>query len=87
MTKRQANIYKSIQEGCRDAETFFLNSTADEFKRELREQLYLFRKSELTTISQISYLFHLDEQLWELDDITAKEYDELHSLDFSDIES
>lgn len=87
MTKRQANIYKAIKEGCRDAETFFLNSTANEFKKELRQQLYLFKKSELTTISQISYLFHLDEQLWELDDITGEEYDELHSLDFSDIES
>jgi hypothetical protein len=87
MTKRQANIYKAIKEGCRDAETFFLNSTANEFKRELRQQLYLFKKSELTTISQISYLFHLDEKLWELDDITGEEYDELHSLNFSDIES
>ena len=87
MTKRQANIYKAIKEGCRDAETFFLNSSADEFKRELRQQLYLFKKSELTTISQLSYLFHLDEQLWELEDITAEEYDELHSLDFSDIQS
>lgn len=87
MTKRQANIYKAIKEGCRDAETFIVNSTPTEFVRELRQQLYLFKKSELTTISQISYLFHLDEHLWELDEITAEEYDELHSLNFSDIES
>ena len=87
MTKRQANIYQAIKEGCRDAETFFLNSTTVEYKRELRQQLYLFKKSELTTISQISYLFHLDEQLWELEDITAEEYEELHSLDFSDLGS
>lgn len=86
MTKRQANIYKAIKEGCRDAQTFWLNSTADELKREFREQYYLASKNELTTISQLSYLFHLCENLYEVVE-DYEEINELLSLNFSDIGS
>lgn len=86
MTKRQANIYNAIKEGCRDAEMFYLDSTADEFKREFRGQFYLASKNELTTISQLSYLFHLYENLYEVIE-DYEEIDELLSHDFSDIES
>lgn len=86
MTKRQGNIYNAIKEGCRDAETFWLNSSEKEFIREFRSQYYLASKNELTTISQLSYLFHLYEKLFEV----VEDNEELAALlshDFSDIES
>lgn len=86
MTKRQSNIYNAIKEGCRDAELFWLDSSAEEFKREFRSQYYLASKNELTTISQLSYLFHLYENLYEVIE-DYEEIDELLSLNFSDIES
>lgn len=86
MTKRQANIYNAIKEGCRDARTFWMNSSAEEFKREFRSQFYLASKNELTTISQLSYLFHLYENLYEVIE-DYEEIDELLSLNFSDIHS
>lgn len=86
MTKRQANIYKAIKEGYNDARTYWLNSSAEEFKREFRSQYYLASKNELTTISQLSYLFHLCENLYEVIE-DYEEINELLSLDFSDVES
>ena len=65
---------------------FYLDATADEFKREFRGHFYLASMHELTTISQLSYLFHLYENLNEVIE-DYEEIDELLSHDYSDIHS
>ena len=86
MTKRQANIYRAIKEGYCSAIEYAMNSTKEELKTEFRCQFYLACKKELTTISQLSYLFHLFNEVCEIEP-SEFERANLLDLDFSDIES
>ena len=86
MTKRQANIYKAIKDGYCSAREYAMNSSKEQLKEEFRYQFYLSSINELKTISELSYMFHLFNEVCEIE---PSEYERVNmlSLDFSDLGS